>query len=83
MPKHKITNFKGFFNVLTQNSTVEEVVEFIKIYTPNLIIEFVDSSIMNQLSYEVSNTKFVNTGFTFMGDLQNSIEDTIKLLPNK
>jgi nucleoside-diphosphate-sugar epimerase len=80
----KMDLFQGdIFNVLTQNSTVKEVVEFIKIYTPNLIIEFVDSSIMNQLSYEVSNTKFVNTGFTFMGDLQNSIEETIKLLPNK
>lgn len=77
----KMDLFQGdVYNVLTQNSTVKEVTEIIKSYSPNLKIEFVESSIMNQLSYEVSNAKFINTGFEFMGNLEKSIEETINLL---
>jgi UDP-glucose 4-epimerase len=80
---HIIKNniFDGnIYNVLTLNATVKEIVEIIQLKYPNLKINFVDNQIMNQLSYEVSNLKFTNTGYVFNGNLKNSIFETIDLL---
>ena len=80
---HIIQNniFNGaIYNVLTLNATVKEIVEIIQIKYPRLKINFVDNQIMNQLSYEVSNTKFKDTGFVFEGNLKNRIFETIDLL---
>ena len=80
---HIIKNniFNGnIYNVLTLNATVKEIVEIIQLKYPNLNIDFVDNQIMNQLSYEVSNSKFINTGFVFNGNLKNRIFETIDLL---
>jgi UDP-glucose 4-epimerase len=68
------------YNVLTQNTTVRQIVDTIKEFIPGLEIEFVDNRIMNQLSYEVSCERFKNQGFTFSGDLRNGIGQTIELL---
>ncbi|RDX35486.1 SDR family NAD-dependent epimerase/dehydratase [Arcobacter sp. HD9-500m-PIT-SAG03] len=68
------------YNVLSNNSTVEEVVTVIKRNIPDLEIDFVDTKIMNQLSYDVSNKKFQNLGFKFTGDMKNSIKETINIL---
>lgn len=68
------------FNILTHNLTVRNVVETIKIYIPELTINFVDNKIMNQLSYEVSNLKFRAKGFEFQGDLKKGIENTVNLI---
>lgn len=81
---HIIKNnlFEGYqlFNVLTGNYSVKDVIKTIKIFRPGIKIEFVDSQIMNQLSYNVSNDKFKNTGFTVRGSLKRSIKETIELL---
>ncbi len=69
------------YNVLTENLTVREVVKEIKIFSPNLLVEFVDSQIMNQLSYEVSNEKFKKTGFEFHGSIHQGIRNTMLMLP--
>ena len=53
------------YNVLTENLTVNEILNTIKTYSPNLTIELVDSHIMNQLSYEVLNSKIKKNGFKF------------------
>jgi len=47
---------------------------------PNLQIRFVDTQIMNQLSYGVAADKIADRGFTPKGDMIQSIEATIKLL---
>jgi UDP-glucose 4-epimerase len=70
------------YNVITQNSTVREVVDIIRDFVPDLEIEFVDNKIMNQLSYEVLSEKFKATGFVPKGDLRKGIEKTISLLCN-
>jgi len=74
--------FSGeIYNVLTENHTVKEIVNSIKESTSKKCnIEFVDSKIMNQLSYEVSNKKFISTGFVFQGQLQSDVRDTMNLL---
>lgn len=68
------------YNVLTLNATVREIVETIREFVPNLQINFVDSPIMNQLSYEVSPERFVNSGFNFSGDLRRGVGETVALL---
>jgi nucleoside-diphosphate-sugar epimerase len=68
------------YNVVTQNATVREVVESIQTFIPSLKVEFVDSRIMNQLSYEVLNTRLKEKNFIFQGNLKKAIEETISLL---
>ncbi len=77
----KSDKFDGrVYNVVTLNATVREVVDSIKTFIPDLKVDFVDSRIMNQLSYEVLNTRLDEQGFIFKGDLEQGIRDTISLL---
>jgi len=68
------------YNVLTQNSTVRQIVDTIQEFVPDLKVQFVDNKIMNQLSYEVSCDRFKNLGFTFTGDFHRAVGQTIALL---
>lgn len=68
------------YNVLTQNATVRQIVDTIREFVPSLEVGFVDSPIMNQLSYEVSCARFSALGFTFTGDLRRGVGETIALL---
>jgi len=68
------------YNILTNNSTVREVVDIIKDFVPSLSIDFVNNKIMNQLSYEVSCERFKSQGFVFEGDLKRGIGETISQL---
>jgi len=68
------------YNILTDNYTVNQIVENIKKYIPDLSIEYVDTEIMNQLSYEVLDKRFRDHGFSYRGSVQESIADTIQLL---
>ena len=68
------------YNVVTQNATVREVVGSIQTFIPSLEVKFVDSRIMNQLSYEVLTTRLDEENFIFQGDLKQGIKDTISLL---
>ena len=70
------------YNVVTINSTVKGILDVVKEYVPHLKIKFVESKIMNQLSYEVDNAKSIRRGFTYKGDLKKSINKAIKALQN-
>ena len=70
------------YNILTLNCTVRYITNAISKLIPSLEIKFVDNKIMNQLSYEVSSQKFINTGFIFNGNLEISLLETIGLLKN-
>ncbi len=48
------------YNVLTDNLTVNSIIETIAPLVPRIQIDYVDSQIMNQLSYEVSSQKVRN-----------------------
>jgi len=79
----KLDHFdNGVFNVLTSNATVEEIVNIIRSSVPNLQIEYVDSPIMNQLSYTVACERFKSLGFQFEGSLQEGIRETLLLIRN-
>jgi nucleoside-diphosphate-sugar epimerase len=70
----------SIYNVLTENATVREVIACIRRLVPDVVVEEVDSPIMNQLSYTVSCDKFVRRGFTFHGNLQTGVKETIEWL---
>lgn len=70
----------GLYNVLTLNATVREVVEALRAVVADVDVTFVDSPIMNQLSYEVPPQRFRDRGFVFSGDLRRGIAETVALL---
>ncbi len=74
---------RQIYNVLTLNASVKDIVDAIARYIPDISIQYVDTAIMNQLSYHVANDKFKSLGFEFKGVLEKGIEDTIRLLSHK
>ena len=77
-----LNKFDGdIYNVVTGNFTVKEVVDEIKKFC-EVEVKFVNSKIINQLSYEVSTEKIEKIGFSFKGNLTKGIEDTLTLLNN-
>jgi len=76
--------FNGeIYNILTDNSTVKEVTDIIKGHCEDMRIDFVDNEIMNQLSYEVSAKKFLETGFKYKGNMESRIIETLEMLKLK
>lgn len=69
------------YNVLTDNYKVSTITNYIK-KIKKIKIKYVDSYILNQTSYNVSNKKFKNLGFVFKGNIQKQIYNTLKLLRN-
>jgi len=70
------------YNILTANARIYEIVELIKRFVPSLSVQSVDSPIMNQLSYQVSDERFQSLGFEPRGSLERGIRDTVRLLQN-
>lgn len=68
------------YNVLTTNASVKTIVDIISSHVPDVLVEYVDTEIMNQLSYEVLNDRFRRQGFEFRGDLERGINDTLRML---
>ena len=68
------------YNVLTGNYSVKNIIDEIRLFYPNLEIKFVESKIMNQLSYEVLNEKFKSKGFTTQNNIKEGIKETLKIL---
>src|SRR3989441_1899447 len=67
------------YNVLTLNTSVSQIVETVSVYVPDVSVEYVDSPVMNQLSYRVMCSRFKSLGFEFKGDLKRGIGETIQL----
>ncbi len=67
------------FNALSENLTVKQVVAMIKKYKKNIKIEYINSPIMNQLSYHVDKTKLNNLGLKLNSNIQKDIKETLKL----
>src|SRR3989344_726062 len=68
------------YNVTSGNFTVKDVVKTIGQFIPKLSVSYVDSPIMNQLSYEVDDKKFRSLGFMPNGDLKTGIKSSIDKL---
>ena len=68
------------YNVLTVNATVRHVMDVLSAFVPNLRIRYVDSPLMNTLSYCVDHQRFARLGFELRGSLEQGIGDTITML---
>jgi nucleoside-diphosphate-sugar epimerase len=68
------------YNVLTLNATVAHVVEVLSAFVPELQISYVESPLMNRLSYCVDNQRFSGLGFDFAGSLERGIGETVAML---
>lgn len=67
------------YNVVTDNHAVAEIIAEIQRYR-RVTVKYVDSEIMNQLSYTVSCEKFKKTGWTPMGNLRDGIAQEMEWL---
>jgi len=67
------------YNVVTKNLTVNDILEQIKKYT-EINIRFVNSTIMNQLSYTVLVDKIKRLGFVPTGNINLDIQETMQEL---
>ena len=73
------------YNIFSFNLTVQNIINEIKEYNTKLNIEFVKHPIMNQMSYKVSNKKFLKSypKFKFSNNFTKEIKEIIKLIkPN-
>lgn len=68
------------YNILTENLTPADIIRMIEKQLGRIEIQYTDSRIMNLLSYEVSNRRFVESGFDFSGSVEKDIFETIALL---
>jgi UDP-glucose 4-epimerase len=68
------------YNVVSANSTVKEIIDIINKFIADTKVEYVESKIMNQLTYTVLNEKFKKTGFIFNGELEKGVSETIGIL---
>ena len=68
------------FNVLTGNFTVNQILNKIKKIKKKINIKYVNSSIMNQLSYHVDDSKIKKYGLKLKSKIDTDIKDTLTLL---
>ncbi|HUQ85977.1 MAG TPA: NAD-dependent epimerase/dehydratase [Vicinamibacterales bacterium] len=68
------------YNVLTVNATVTHVIDVLRLYVPDLAITYVDSPLMNDLSYCVDDQRLARLGFEVRGSLESGIGKTIAML---
>jgi nucleoside-diphosphate-sugar epimerase len=71
------------YNVLTLNATVTHVVDVLSQFVPDLQITYVDSPLMNRLSFCVDPSRFAQLGFAFTGSLERGIADTVGMLTDR
>ena len=70
------------YNALSENYTVNQILNKIKRYKRNISVKFVSSPIMNQLSYHVDKKKINEEGFFFRNKIETDIKNTLNLLKN-
>jgi len=76
-----IKNSKPYqtYNIVTDNYKLSQVVEFIS-DTHTVALDKVDTPLLNQYSYKVSNKKLKHLGYNPTGDLRQGIESTMEML---
>ena len=70
------------FNALSGNFTVRQIINKIKKYKKKISISYVDTPLLNQLSYHVDQSKIRKNGLRLNADITVDIKDTIDLFKN-
>ena len=73
---------KGVYNVVSENKKLSDIVGIVRKHNPNLKIDFVDTPLLNQYSYNVSYEKIHNLGFRRMDKLKQGIPTILNTLYN-
>jgi nucleoside-diphosphate-sugar epimerase len=74
-------SWNSTYNVLTKNYKLSEIINYIK-QKNEILINMVDTPLLNQFSYKVSNKKIKSLGFETKDNLYESIDNTLKMLKN-
>ncbi len=67
------------FNILSSNFTVFQILNKIKKYKKNIKVQYINSKIMNQLSYHVDKRKIERYGIKLNTNLDSDIKNTLNL----
>jgi len=67
------------YNALSGNFTVKQIVKMIQVYKKKISVKFVNSAIMNQLSYHVENKKLNKKGLRLNSQIKLDIKETLNL----
>ena len=70
------------YNVVSNNFTVNQIINKIRKFKKNIKITFVNSAIMNQLSYHVDKKKLTKRGLFLESSLDSDIANTLNLFKN-
>ena len=70
------------YNVVSNNFTVNQIINKIKKLKKNIKISYVNSAIMNQLSYHVDKKKLSNRGLFLNSNLDRDVANTLNLFKN-
>ena len=68
------------YNALSENCTVNQILNRIRLYKKKIKVEFVKTKIMNQLSYKVSQKKLNDSGIKLNSNITFDIKQTIQIL---
>ena len=70
------------YNALSGNFTVKQIISMIKKYKKNIKLKFVNSEIMNQLSYHVDGRKIQKLGLILNNSIEKDVKETLNLFKN-
>jgi nucleoside-diphosphate-sugar epimerase len=70
------------FNALSGNFTVRQILNKIKKYKKKVSVKYVNTPLLNQLSYHVDQSKIKNHGLRLNADITKDIKDTLSLFKN-
>ena len=68
------------YNVVTLNSTIDQIINEGRINLPAAEIEYTRTRLLNQVSYHVDDSKIRALGFSYRGNLNSGIRETVEWL---
>ena len=72
------------YNVVSENIKLSKIIVLLKKISKRRVkVSFVNTKMLNQNSYIISNEKLISCGFKFQGDLKRSIKETMIYLKNE
>ena len=67
------------FNIISEHLTVKEIITLLKKYGKNIRVKHVQSQLINQFSYKISNDKFSKKAFALKSLIRDDIKSTLKI----
>ena len=71
-----------FYNILSSNLTLKNIINYFKKYKKNIKIKYENSRLINQYSYKISNLKFSQQAFSLKASIDNDIKQTLNKFRN-